>query len=159
MADSEPPFASIHDALGSLEDYLSAQSFSQDPDPHVARIVVRSGEQYQGKVRHADMDSITLIELPPHGATRRILATDITYIAVSLPAPRRWLTVAAGTLVLADILVAAVRLLRPWLNYDSLVALIVLVGVVGLVLWHHYDKPGSSLLPWVVTFSEPVGGA
>ena len=26
MADSEPPYASIHDALGSLEDYLSARS-------------------------------------------------------------------------------------------------------------------------------------
>src|SRR6266550_9406034 len=114
MADYETTYASIHEALGSLEDYLWGQSFSRDPDPHMARIVVRSGEQYQGKVRHADIDSITLIELPPHGATRRILATDITYIAVSLPAPRRWLTVAAGTLVLADILVAAVRLLRPW---------------------------------------------
>ncbi len=152
-------YPSIHEALGALEDYLEAQSFSQDPDPHVARIVLRSGEQYQGKVRHADIDSITLIELPPHGATKRVLATDISYLAVALPAPRRWLTVAIATLVLGDVIVGLTRLFRAWLNDESLIVLIVLVGMTGLAVWYRYDKPGSNLLPWVVTFSDGHGPA
>ena len=159
MADSGPPYASIYEALDGLEDYLWAQSFSRDPDPHVVRIVLRSGEQYQGKVRHADIDAITLIELAPHGATKRILAEDITYVAVALPAPRRWWTIALGVLALGDVVVMAARLLRPWLGEDAFVVVTVLVGVAALVLWQHYDKPGSSLLPWVVTFSEGKRGA
>ena len=105
-------------------------------------------------MRQADTSSITLVELPPHGATRRILAEEITYLAVALPAPGRWLRIAVTTLGLGDVAVIAARLLRPWLGQDSLIALIVLTGVVALALWERYDKPGSSLLPWVVTFSE-----
>src|SRR3954471_24426825 len=98
MSENEPPYRSIYDALDKLEDYLWEQSFSRDPDPHVVRILLRSGEQYQGKVRQADTDAITLIELPPHGATKRVLAEEITYLAVALPAPRRWWTIVLAIL-------------------------------------------------------------
>jgi hypothetical protein len=147
-------YASIHEALGALEDYLDPLSFSGD-DPRVVRIVVRSGEQYQAKVRKATVDEITLVNLPPHGATKRINAADISYLAVALPAPRRWLTVALTTLGLGDIVVVAARLLRPWLGADSLIILTVVVGTAAFIAFQGYDQPGSNLLPWVVTFSEP----
>ena len=159
MAESEPPYASIYDALDSLEDYLWEQSFSREPDPHVVRIVVRGGQQYQGKVRQAKADAITLIELPPHGATKRILAEDITYLAVALPAPYRWWTIALTTLGLGDLVVIAARLLRPWLGEDSLILMMVLGGCIALALWQRNDRPGSTLLPWVVTFREGERGA
>ena len=155
MAEDVTPYASIHDALGALEDYLDPLSFSGD-DPHVVRIVVRSGEQYQAKVRQANMDEITLVNLPPHGATKRINAADITYLAVALPAPRRWLTVALTTLGLGDIVVVAARLLRPWLGENALIILTVVVGTAAFIRFGAYDQPGSNLLPWVVTFCEPT---
>ncbi len=155
MAEDVTPYASIHDALGALEDYLDPLSFSGD-DPHVVRIVVRSGEQYQAKVRQANMDEITLVNLSPHGATKRINAADITYLAVALPAPRRWLTVALTTLGLGDIVVVAARLLRPWLGENALIVLTVVVGTAAFIRFGEYDQPGSNLLPWVVTFSEPT---
>jgi len=151
---SEGAHSTVYEALTALEDYLRAQSFSRHPDPHVARIVLRNGEQYQGDVRRADMDSITLTDLPPHGATKRILATDITYLAVALPARGRWWLVARATLGLGDVVVITARLLRSWMTEELLMTLIVLVGVAGLVLWDWHNKPGSNLLPWVVTFSE-----
>ena len=155
MAEDVTPYASIHDALGALEDYLDPLSFSGD-DPHVVRIVVRSGEQYQAKVRQANMDEITLVNLSPHGATKRINAADITYLAVALPAPRRWLTVALTTLGLGDIVVVAARLLRPWLGENALIVLTVVVGTAAFIRFGEYGQPGSNLLPWVVTFSEPT---
>ena len=155
MAEDVTPYASIHEALGALEDYLDPLSFNGD-DPHVVRIVLRSGEQYQAKVRQVTLDDITLVNLPPHGATKRINAADITYLAVPLPAPQRWLTVALTTLGLGDIVVGAARLLRPWLGPDSLIVLTVVVGTAAFIVFQGRDQPGSTLLPWVVTFSEPA---
>jgi hypothetical protein len=160
MAESEPPYESIYDALDKLEDYLWEQSFSRrEADPHVVRVVLRTGEQYQGKVRQANTDAITLIELPPHGATKRFRAEEITYLAVALPEPRRWWTIVVAVLGLADIAWIAARLMRPWLGEDSLLVMTFLAGLVGWLLWQHYDKPGSNLLPWVVTYREETRGA
>ena len=148
--------ATIEGALGALEDYLRAQALSRHPDPHIVRIVLRSGEQLQAKIRHADPDELTLTDLPPHGATRRIRAIDIAQLAIALPAPGRWIKVALGTLVIGGLWILATALLRSRLNSDALVALLVLGGVAALFVWDRADKPGSKLLPWVVTFSEQV---
>ena len=156
MTEDVTPYPSIYEALGALEDYFSSDWLTRTDDPRVVRIVLRNGEQYEGKVRKVSIEEITLVSLPPHGATRRIKVPDITYLAVALPAPRRWLTVALTTLGLGDIVVIAARLLRPWLGQDSLILFTIVAGSAALIVFAGRDRPGSDLLPWVVTFCEPT---
>ena len=156
MTEDVTPYASIHEAVSALEDFLDEQSFSRDPDPHAVRIVLRNGQEYEAKVRQASPGEIILADVPRLGKTTRIDADDITYLAVALPAPRRWLTVALTILGLGDVVVVAARLLRPWLGEDALIVLTVVVGTIALIVFRGRDQPGSNLLPWVVTYCEPT---
>ena len=155
MAEDVTPYASIYEALGALDDYFSSDWFSRNDDPRAVRIVLRNGEQYEGKVRKVSIEEITLVNLRPHGAARRIKVPDITYLAVALPAPRRWLTVALTTLGLGDVVAIAARALRPWLGQDSLILLTIGVGSLAFIVFARRDQPGSNLLPWEVIFCEP----
>jgi len=155
MAEDVTPYASIYEALGALDDYFSSEWFRRDDDPRAARIVLRNGEQYEGQVRKVSIEEITLENLRPHGATRRIKVSDITYLAVALPAPRRWLIVALTTFGLGDIVLIAARALRPWLGQDWLIFLAIVVGSLALIVFVGRDQPGSNLLPWEVIFCEP----
>jgi hypothetical protein len=156
MAEDVAPYPSIYKALGALEDYFSTDWLARTDDPRAVRIVLRNGEQFEGKLRKVSIEEITLVNLPPNRGTRRIKVPDITYLAVALPAPRRWLTVALTTFGLGDIVVIAARLLRPWLGQDSLILLTLVAGSAAFIVFAGRDQPGSNLLPWVVTFCEPT---
>lgn len=156
MAQDVTPYASIHDAVSALEDFLDEQSFSRIQDPHAVRIVLRNGQQYEAKVRKAGPGEIILADVPRVGKTTRIDADDITYLAVALPAPGRWLKIALTIIGLGDVVVIAARVSRPWLGQDAFAVASCIVATAALVVFQGRDQPGSNLLPWVVTYSEPT---
>src|SRR5690349_5863739 len=131
MATRSQTFETIEGALGALAVYLRYQALGNRPDPHVARIVLRSGESIEASIRAADAGSITL-KGEMFGPTRRIAAADIARLAVALPAPRRWLTVALGTATIGLVFVSAVAVLHNYLKQDSVLALMLVVGVAAL---------------------------